>query len=246
MKFEPPPSPMRVAVTGPAPRPCSSRKAFDAIQDEQRRLVGHAAILGAGDRGDADQSRARCPPAVRGSAARRAVRARAATVTTGYSEPSTDDEREQPVAARKREERVRRYVGEPDRGDRPERRARDAERRPDERATARRAARASRRVRRRASTARRPRGCRARGSRRRARAPRAATTASNTAWPRSGDSERRSSTDASTAPTSATAAPPSASVEGRSPVATAIVNGTTAPQATSGETTLIVPSESAR
>ena len=36
-----------------------------------------------------------------------------------------------------------------------------------------------------------------------------------------------------------------ASADGRSPVASEIVNGTSAPQATSGETMLIVPSESA-
>ena len=34
--------------------------------------------------------------------------------------------------------------------------------------------------------------------------------------------------------------------DGRSPVAIEMANGTTAPQATTGETTLIVPSESAR
>ena len=44
---------------------------------------------------------------------------------------------------------------------------------------------------------------------------------------------------------SAIAAPASASADGRSPVASEIANGTTAPQATIGETMLIVPSESA-
>ncbi len=74
----------------------------------------------------------------------------------------------------------------------------------------------------------------------------AATTASAIARDRSGDSPCRSSTDASTAPESATTAPPSASADGRSPVASAITTGTAAPQAATGETTLIVPSESAR
>ena len=74
----------------------------------------------------------------------------------------------------------------------------------------------------------------------------AAARASSTARARSRESARRSSTDASTAPASAAAAPPRASADGRSPVAIAIANGTTAPQATSGETTLIVPSASAR
>ncbi len=73
----------------------------------------------------------------------------------------------------------------------------------------------------------------------------AATTARVIARARSGTSERRSSTEASTAPPMASAAPRTATVPGRSPVATAIVNGTIAPHAVTGETMLIVPSDSA-
>ena len=43
----------------------------------------------------------------------------------------------------------------------------------------------------------------------------------------------------------ATTAPPGASPEGRSPVASEIPNGITAPQAATGATTLIVPTASA-
>ena len=62
----------------------------------------------------------------------------------------------------------------------------------------------------------------------------------------SGAGARRSSAEASTAPPSASAGARRArALDGRSPVASEIANGTTAPQATIGETMLIVPSESA-
>jgi hypothetical protein len=74
----------------------------------------------------------------------------------------------------------------------------------------------------------------------------AAATASAIARPRSRAGARLSSIEASTAPPRATAAPASAIPDGRSPVASEIANGTTAPHATTGETMLIVPSASAR
>ena len=73
----------------------------------------------------------------------------------------------------------------------------------------------------------------------------AASAAIATARARSPPGARRSSVEASTAPVSATTAPPTASPDGRSPVASESANGTTAPQATIGETMLIVPSERA-
>jgi len=63
---------------------------------------------------------------------------------------------------------------------------------------------------------------------------------------RSGEVDRRSSTDARTAPASASTAPTTAIAAGRSPVASDTTNGTTALHAAIGETTLIVPSASAR
>ena len=38
MKFEPPPSPMRLARTSPEPSPCSSRNAAHPVEHEERRL----------------------------------------------------------------------------------------------------------------------------------------------------------------------------------------------------------------
>ncbi len=73
----------------------------------------------------------------------------------------------------------------------------------------------------------------------------AASAARATARARFGVAARRSSADASTAPPSARTEPATAIPPGRSPVAIEIANGTTAPQATIGETMLIVPSESA-
>ena len=249
VKFEPPPSPMRVARDRSRAEAVRVEERLDAIRATiSGGLSAMRAILGAA------RSRRRRPSA---SAMPALLRAGQPLAEQHVREQhrrhrvQRAEHRRRARAARGRSRSAKSAfaddVGEPDRGHRPERRARDADRRPRSRAAATRAAaRASRRVRRRASTARRPRGCRARGSRRRARARAPRRPRARLPAPARGDAARRSSTDASTAPTSATAAPPSASADGRSPVAIAIVNGTTAPQATSGETTLIVPSESAR
>ena len=71
------------------------------------------------------------------------------------------------------------------------------------------------------------------------------TPARTIARARSGDADRRSSTEANTAPPSASTAPTIATTAGRSPVASETPNGTTALHAAIGETTLIVPSDSA-
>ena len=70
-------------------------------------------------------------------------------------------------------------------------------------------------------------------------------TASQAAGVRAGTCERRSGVETATAPTSASPAPARARRPGRSPVASATVNGTSAPQAARGETMLIVPNDSA-
>ena len=147
------------------------------------------------------------------------------TVTTGYSEPSTETSESSPWPLAKREERVRRDVGEPDGRDRPQGRARDAKRRARHQRDREQQRRASRRARRRASRARRPRGCRGRGSRRRARAraPRRAPAR----LPGRAPATRRAAPRPTRAPRprARLPAPPNASADGRSPVAIAIVNG---------------------
>ncbi len=76
--------------------------------------------------------------------------------------------------------------------------------------------------------------------------PSAAVAASSTELRAFGAAPAYSCTDASTAPASASAHPASATAPGRSPWARASTTGTSAPQALTGETMLIVPVARAR